>query len=113
MKKGTIFFPLLALFLLVGTVEVSAQEKSSITVKGSELVNSVVIVDVVRSGKVFELQCNHGAPGCAALKSGKYRMLELPKNFGMYDCRNVEVYPESAVVPEKDKKLGDYCLIEK
>jgi hypothetical protein len=111
MKKETIFF--LLFFLLFGTVQLSAQEKSFITVKGSELVSSVVIVNVVRTGKAFELQCNQGAPGCTALKSGKYRMLELPKNFGMYDCRNVEVYPESAIDPEKDKKLGDYCLIEK
>lgn len=45
-------------------------------------------------------------------------MVELPKNFGMYECRDIEVYPESAATtdtapPDKDKKLGEYCLVEK
>jgi len=45
-------------------------------------------------------------------------MVELPKNFGMYECRDVEVYPQSAAtpdstLPDKDKKLGEYCLLEK
>jgi len=36
MNKGIILFLLLALFLLLGAVHVSAQEKSYITVRGSE-----------------------------------------------------------------------------
>ncbi len=40
-------------------------------------------------------------------------MVELPKNFGMYECQDVEVYPESAVTEDKDQKLGEYCLVEK
>jgi hypothetical protein len=40
-------------------------------------------------------------------------MIQLPKNFGMYECRDVEIYPESAVTSDKDKKLGEYCLVEK
>ena len=45
-------------------------------------------------------------------------MVELPTNFGMYECRDVEVYREAAATPDnappdKNKKLGEYCLIEK
>ena len=113
MKKGIVFFILLALFLFFGGVGVSAQEKSYITVKGRDLNNGVVIVDVVRDGKAYRLMCNENMPGCSALKNGRYQMVELPKNFGMYECKDVEIYPEFALNPEKDKKLGEFCLEEK
>jgi len=113
MKKEITFFLLLALFLLFGSVEVSAQEKSLITVRGSELNNGVVILEVLKAGKAYKLQCNQGVPSCAALKNGRYQLVELPKNFGIYECKDVEVYPESAVTPDQDKKLGEYCLLEK
>jgi len=75
--------------------------------------NGVVIRDVLNAGKAYELQCNQAEPGCTTLKNGKYQMVELPKNFGMYECRDVEIYPESEVTSDKDKKLGEYCLVEK
>ena len=111
MKKGIIFF-LLALFLSF-TGKAWAQEKSAITVTGSELNNGVVIVDVLKSGKAYELQCNQGAPSCTPLKSGKYQMIELPSNSGMYECRDVEVYSDPTGNPETNKKIGEYCLIAK
>ena len=113
MKKGITLFLLLALFLLFGSVEVSSQESSVITVKGSELNNGVVILDVVKVGMAYELQCNQGASACTTLKRGRYQMVELSKNFGMYECKDVEVYPESAVGVDKDQKLGESCLVEK
>jgi len=113
MKKKISFFLLLALFFWLGAVEVSAQEKSYITVTGNQLNNGVVILDVVKAGKAYRLQCNQGTPGCVALGNGKYLMVELPENFGLYQCKDVEVYPEPVVNPEKDKKLGEYCLVEK
>jgi hypothetical protein len=113
MNKGIMFFFLLALFVS-GTAKAWAQEKSAITVKGSELNNGVVIVDVLKAGKGYELQCNQGMPSCIPLKSGKYQMIELPRNSGMYDCRDVEVYSDPAVNPEAaDKKMGEYCLTVK
>jgi len=118
MKKVTVLFSLLTLFCVLCTRHVSAQEKSNITVRGSELNNGVVIMDVQKASKIYQLQCNQGAPGCTSLQNGNYIMVELPKNFGMYECRDVEVYPQSATtadaaVPDKDKKLGEYCLVEK
>lgn len=113
MKKGIAFFILLALFLFFGGVGASAQEKSYITVKGKDLINGVVIVEVVRDGKGYRLMCNEGMAGCSALKNGRYQMVELPKNFGMYECKDVEIYPEFAVNPEKNQKRGEFCLEEK
>jgi hypothetical protein len=112
MKKEIILFILLALFVLLGAVQLSGQDKSQITVKSTELNNGVVILEVLKAGKAYELQCNQETPGCTVLKRGDYLMVELPKNFGMNDCKDVEVYPESPN-PAKDKKFGEYCLIEK
>lgn len=111
MKKAILFF-LVVIFLLFGKVAVLAQTKSTITVKGSELSNGVVFVDVVKEGKTYELQCNQGVSSCALLKSGKYQLVELPANRGMYECRDVEVYAD-AMSGAEQKKLGEYCLTEK
>jgi hypothetical protein len=113
MKKELSLFLLLGLFFSFGVVKVWAQSNSPITVKGSDVNNGVVIVDVLKEAKAYRLQCNQGAPACTNLKAGKYLMAELPPNYGMYDCNDVEIYPESVVDPgkEADKKLGEYCLV--
>jgi len=111
MKTRIVCF-LLLVFLLAGAVAL-AQEKTVITVKGSSLNNGVVIVDVLKGGKGYDLQCNKGAPSCTELKSGKYQMLELPTNMGMYECRDVQVFPETADTSDTDKKIGEYCLTDK
>ena len=109
MKKIILFF---ILFLSFWSMKSVAQEKSYISVRGNNLNSGVVIVDIVKAGKGYKLQYNQGASGCVALKNGKYQMVELPQNFGMYECKDVEVYPEDAITSEKDKKLGEYCLLE-
>lgn len=111
MKVKIAFFLLTVLFVIAGTGV--AQDKSAITVKSSELNNGVLIVDVVKGAKEYELQCNQGAPGCTQIKSGTYLMVQLPKNSGMYDCHDVQVFPESATGNDSDKKIGEYCLSEK
>ncbi len=109
MKKAFVLSLLASLLLTLAF----AQTKSSITVKGSELNNGVVLVNVVRDGKSLELSCNQGASGCASLKSGKYQLVELPPNHGMYDCHDVEVYADPGTGLEPTQKLGEYCLTEK
>jgi hypothetical protein len=115
MKKEIGAVVLLALFVLFCAVEVSAQNKSFIAVTGNQLNSGVVILDIVKAEKTYRLECNLGASGCTALKNGKYVMVELPENFGMYECKCVEVYPEGAFDPQRDKgkKIGEYCLIER
>ena len=105
MCKGML---LLAVML---TVQMWAQESSQITVKSGEVNNGVVIVTAQAGKTHLELQCNKGSSFCEVPKPGDYMMVRLPKNHGLYDCKNVEVYPTSAD-PKIDRKLGEYCLTE-
>lgn len=100
---------LFILFVVVLTVLLWADEKSQVTVKASGKSNGVVIVTVVENGKTLELQCNENQGLCAAPNPGTYSMLRLPKNRGVYDCQNVDLFPGA----ENQEKVGEYCLIEK
>ena len=112
MKKA-IFFT-----VLMVAAQLAGQEKSNITVKAAEVSNGVVIVTVAQAGapeqasSSFALHCNKGASACKAPEPGSYIMVRLPKNWGMYDCTNVDLYPSSAD-PATALKIGEYCLIEK
>jgi len=106
--------------LLVTFVATSlvAQEKSTVTVKGSEVSNGVIILNVhqtvaARQEKAsFDLQCTKSQPDCAKPPEGDYLMVRLPKNWGTYDCVNVDLYPASGS-PASSQKIGEYCLIDK
>jgi hypothetical protein len=112
MKKMVFLFALLtAAFVILASELAFAQEKTPVKVKGSEVVTGVVIVHVQKDSKSLELQCNEGAGFCKALPSGSYLMVELPANYGMYDCKNVEMYRGDP--PEAAEKIGAYCLVEK
>ena len=113
MKKRIALCLLTVVLMFAGAVNTLAQEKSAITVKGSSINNGVVIVDVMKSGKGYDLECNHGAPSCAELKSGKYLMVELSSNTGMYDCKDVQVFADGADTEDSNNKLGEYCLNSK
>jgi hypothetical protein len=95
-----------------------AQDKSTVTVKNSEVNSGVVIISVTQEASddqpkgAFALHCNKGASSCKAPEPGTYVMVRLPKNWGMYDCANVDLYPSSAD-PATSQKIGEYCLIEK
>jgi len=107
MKKGIV---LLALLMAAQSF---ALDKSLITVKDSTVGNVVVIVSIREAGKTYELQCNQTAPYCNVPKPGDYWMVRLPKNHGLYDCANVDLYPQSANVEERDQIFGEYCINEK
>ncbi|HUI83713.1 MAG TPA: hypothetical protein VL240_05790 [Candidatus Binatia bacterium] len=112
MKKAII------LAMLVVGAQLAAQDQSTITVKSSEVNNGVVIVTITQAATAdkakvsYELHCNKGASSCKAPEPGSYIMVRLPKNWGMYDCANVDLFPAGAN-PASDQKLGEYCLIEK
>ena len=94
------------------------QSRSQIKVKTTQVAGGVVFVDILVGTKKSELQCNDGQPTCKSLKAGSYWMVVLPKNFGMYDCQNVEIYPGDKTPGEKDNldpadRIGAYCQIEK
>ena len=108
---------LLLLVALLATMGM-AQEKSIVTVKNSEASGVVILVNVqqvdpVPQGKAtFVLQCNKGMRGCIMPAPGSYVMVRLPENFGMYECRNVSLYPADAD-PNTTEPIGHYCLTEK
>jgi hypothetical protein len=90
------------------------QTASKVNVTGSEVNHGVVIVSLQKSAKTYELHCNEGMTACKTLTKGAYTLVELPENWGMYECKDVEVYPETpeGQTPAKEKKLGEYCLVE-
>lgn len=90
-----------------------AIDKSQVTVKETWVSNGVIIVSVRESGKSIELQCNQSGPNCVAPQAGTYWMVRLPKNHGLYDCANVDLYPQSVDPEGAEKVLGEYCLNEK
>jgi hypothetical protein len=112
MRKAIILLGLLA------GIQLMAQDKSTVTVKSSEVNNGVVILTVQQAAtpeqnaESFVLHCNKGMSDCKILAAGTYLMVRLPKNWGMYDCANVDLYPTTAD-PATSEKLGEYCLIRK
>ena len=112
-RTVSLFSVLTAVFVILATQPALAQEKTPVKVKNSEVVTGVVIVHVQKDGKPLELQCNEGTSSCKALPSGNYLMVELPKDYGMYDCKNVEMYRGDRAKPEAAEMIGAYCLVEK
>lgn len=114
MRKAIILFGVVLLLVLLVPVVLSAAEEGGsqkITVKSKAVSNGVVLLAVQEGRNSLELQCNQGASGCAMLDTGEYLMVRLPKNHGLYDCANVEVYQKSAS-SERGEMLGQYCLVE-
>jgi len=112
-RTVSLFVVLTAAFVILATQQAFVQDKTPVKVKSSEVVTGVVIVHVQKEAKSLVLQCNEGMGYCRALQSGSYLMVELPKNYGMYDCKNVEMYRGDQDKPEAAEKIGAYCLVEK
>jgi hypothetical protein len=112
MKKSLMFL------VLVFGLSAVAQDTSTITVKNSENSGGVVTITALQTATAdqpkvsLDLHCNKGVSSCKALEPGTYVMVRLPKNWGMYDCNNADVYPATAD-PATAQKIGEYCLTEK
>jgi len=102
----------LVLLVILTATALAEQQTLSIMVKEATVATGVVIITADMAGKSVELQCTQSMPGCVSLKNGKYLMVQLPKNHGMYDCQNVDVFQEGAN-PTSAQRLGAYCLNEK
>jgi hypothetical protein len=111
-------FLVLWLLVLTSSIQLMAQDKSIITVKGSEVSNGVMTLTAQQAAtpdqaaESFVLHCNKGMSDCTAVEAGSYLMVRLPKNWGMYDCTDVDLYPTTAD-PASSQKLGEYCLSKK
>jgi hypothetical protein len=114
MKRTVSLFAILtAAFALLASAPAFAQEKTPVKVKSSAVVAGVVIVHVQKDKKSVDLQCNEGMNSCKVLQAGNYLMAELPPNYGLYDCKNVEIYQGDQDKPEAAELAGAYCLVEK
>ena len=115
MKTRLTLVALFALFFFLITTETFAQEQNqsqAVTVNGSQVNNNVLILSVRKGKESFELHCNVGMSDCTVLQPGDYSMVQLPKNWGMYDCSDVDLYRATPNSSNGDK-LGEYCIIEK
>ena len=99
--------------VLCGMSLVAQETSRTITVKNSETNTGVLIIKAQDSKGPLQLQCNQGMPDCTALKGGTYEMVQLPKNHGLYDCANVEIYAQAKEISVPGKLIGEYCLNEK
>lgn len=114
MKEGAVLFFALLFFVFLAAVPMLAQEQPesrAVTIKNSEVNNGVVILTVQEGKNSIQLQCNQGMSGCAVLEPGNYTMLRLPKNRGVYQCTNVEIYRVTTGSDLGDR-IGQYCLVE-
>jgi hypothetical protein len=115
MRNG---FVVLCFLGLLTAMQLTAQERSLVTVKGGELNNGVVILTVHQAAtpqqaeQSFTLHCNKGMDACRIPQPGTYLMVRLPENWGMYACSDVDLYPSTAD-PATSEKIGEYCLIQK
>jgi hypothetical protein len=101
---------LLVCLMLLMAVQVWAQEKSKVTVKSTEKNGGVIFVTIKDGSKTVDLNCNEGFPNCTAPKPGDYWMVRLPKNHGVYECQNVELFPGDSEDTDNSEKVGSYCL---
>ena len=100
------------LVILFAANLVAQQAPRPVTVKSTETNSGVLIVKAEDGKRTLELQCNKGMPDCTTLRPGTYQMVELPKNHGLYDCANVEIYgPEDTQAT--GRLMGTYCLTQK
>ena len=100
----------LVILVVLAAMQLLAEEKSQVTVKSVDKNNGVVLITASEKGKTLELQCNEGASFCTAVKPGEYEMVRLPKNRGLYDCQNVDLFNAGAETTA-DERLGQYCLL--
>jgi hypothetical protein len=96
--------------LVLVTLVAFGEEKSQITVRNGSTANTGVVIVTAKEGKkTIELQCNRDVHSCTIPDPGSYWMVRLPKNHGLYDCANVELYQGDSG-GETEQKIGEYCL---
>jgi hypothetical protein len=100
---------LIFLILVFWSALLLADDKSLVTIKSSSVSGGVVILTVSEAGKTYDLQCTKTAPFCQTPEAGSYWMVRLPKNHGVYDCDNVDLYPQSTDAGTGNK-VGEYCI---
>lgn len=107
-----------AVFIIVFTVaaQLFASDKIRITVNKYTEASGEFIIHATAAGKPMDLLCDQDSPFCSAPAPGEYWVVDwtVPafEYRGDYLCKEVDLYA-IAVNPERSRKLGEYCLVEK
>jgi len=91
-------------------------DKIRITVSNYTAESGEFVIHGAAAGKPIDLLCDQDSPFCSAPERGEYWMVNwtVPtiEYRGQYVCRDVDLY-RIASNPERDRKLGEYCLVQK
>jgi hypothetical protein len=105
-------------FIIVLTVatQLFASDKIRITVNNYTTASGEFVIHAAAAGKPIVLLCDQDSPFCSAPAPGEYWIADwtVPaiEYRGDYLCKEVDLYTMAAN-PERDRKLGEYCLVEK
>jgi hypothetical protein len=109
-KKG-IFIIMLAV-----AAQLFASDKIRITVNNYTVHAGEFVIHAAAAGKPIDLLCDQESPFCSAPAPGEYWMVDwtvpMIEYRGDYICKEVDLYPIAAK-PGSDRKLGEYCLVER
>lgn len=102
--------------ILAVAAQLFAADRIGITVSSYTLNSDVFVIHATAAGRPIDLLCNQASPFCTVPKPGEYWMVDwtvpVIEYRGDYVCREVNLYRRAAT-PEKARKLGEYCLVEK
>jgi hypothetical protein len=105
-------------FIIIFAVaaQLSASDKIRITVNNHTADSGEFVIHAAAAGKPIDLLCNQESPFCSAPAPSEYWMVDwavpVIEYRGDYVCRDVDLY-RIAAIPKRDRKLGEYCLVEK
>jgi hypothetical protein len=109
-KEGALFIVL----LVAG--QFHASDKIRIMVNNYTVESDEFVIHATAAGKPIDLLCDRDSPFCSPPKPGEYWMVDwtIPtiEYRGDYVCRDVDLF-RIAANPERARKLGEYCLVEK
>lgn len=104
------------LIILAVGAQLFVLDKIGIIVNNYTVDSDEFVIHATATGKPIELLCNRDSPYCSPPKPGGYWMADwtvpVIEHRGDYVCRDVDLYGIAAN-PERDRKVGEYCLVEK
>ncbi len=105
----------LLLAILAVAAQLLAADEIGVTVGSYTLDSDMFVIHARAAGRPIVLLCHEASPFCTVPKPGEYWMVDwtvpVIEYRGDYVCREVNLYPKAAN-PHRDRKLGEYCLVE-
>lgn len=107
----------IVLFIIIGVGAKSfASDGVLIKVTNYTVEQDEFVIHAVAGGRQIDLLCDRNSPFCKVPEPGEYWMVNwtVPcvEYRGNYVCSEVDLY-RKVDKPERDRKLGEYCLVKK